>query len=243
LVNKDILILGANSPEMQLLRSRLARMGYRVIPAKTPDQAHGFLRVAGGRVGAVVVPSDLPAVSLRSALESMRRLTPEHEITFLGAGHDPGPAERSRMREAGVHLPIFDPVDPHTLRFQINRALACGRPFRGQRRTLRAPADWPVMVRSVGREKEGRLYSISASGGFVALSQPWMVKSQVMVRATIPDTGVVSATGRVVMTNVPGNVMRRGLPFGMGIQFEHLSEAVSVTFLVYAQERFRALSM
>jgi len=45
------------------------------------------------------------------------------------------------------------------------------------------------------------------------------------------------------MTNVPGNVMRRNLPFGMGVQFENLSEAVSVSLLVYAQERFRSLSL
>jgi hypothetical protein len=45
------------------------------------------------------------------------------------------------------------------------------------------------------------------------------------------------------MTSVPGNVMRRSLPFGMGIQFEQLSEAASVSLLVYAQERFRALSI
>jgi hypothetical protein len=45
------------------------------------------------------------------------------------------------------------------------------------------------------------------------------------------------------MTNVPGNVMRRNLPIGMGVRFESLSDSASVALLVYAQERFRELSL
>jgi hypothetical protein len=182
-------------------------------------------------------------MNLRGALDFMRRLAPETHLAFLGAGRDPGPAERRRMREAGVQLAIFDPIDLHTLRFQLNRALAGAKPVRGRRRTLRAPADWPAMVRSGGREKQGRVYSISASGAYVALDQPWMVRSRVEVSLAVPELRAVTAEGRVVMTSVPGNVMRRSLPFGMGIQFEHLSEAASVALLVYAEERFRTLSV
>jgi len=121
--------------------------------------------------------------------------------------------------------------------------MAGAKPVRGRRRTLRAPADWPAVVRSGGREKQGRVYSISATGAYVAVDQPWMVKSRVELRLATPESGTISAEGRVVMTSVPGNVMRKSLPFGMGIQFDHLSEAASVALLVYAEERFRALSM
>jgi len=242
-MNKDVLLLGANSPEMQVLGARLVRVGHRVVSAKTPEWAQALLRVGGSRIGAVVVPSDLPAVNLRGALEFMRRLAPETHLAFLGAGRDPGAAERRRMRDAGVQLAIFDPIDLHTLRFQLNRAMAGAKPVRGRRRTLRAPADWPAVVRSGGREKQGRVYSISATGAYVAVDQPWMVKSRVELRLATPESGTISAEGRVVMTSVPGNVMRKSLPFGMGIQFDHLSEAASVALLVYAEERFRALSM
>jgi hypothetical protein len=147
------------------------------------------------------------------------------------------------MRDAGVQLALFDPIDLHTLRFQVNRACA-GQPApRHRRRTLRAPADWPVVVRSGLREKEGRIYSISATGAFVALAQPWMVRSKVELRIQSPSVPKGAATGRVIMTNVPGNVMRRGLPFGMGVQFDHLSDATSVAILMYAESRFRSLAV
>jgi hypothetical protein len=100
-----------------------------------------------------------------------------------------------------------------------------------------------VIHTGTGRVKEGRVYSISASGVFVTVQQPCMTRAKVTLDLAVPEGGRVSATGRVVMTNVPGNVMRRSLPFGMGVQFDHLSEAVSVSFLVYAQERFRSLSL
>jgi hypothetical protein len=244
-VEKDLLVLGANAPEMELLRARLGRMGYRAVPAKTPDQARSFLRVAGGRVGAVVVPSDLPVMNLRSALLSLRTLTGGgDELVFLAGGRDPGAEGRRRLRDAGVELAVFDPCDTHTLRFQVNRALSGDKRTRGRRRTVRAPADWPVVIHTgAGRVKEGRIYSISASGAFVTVQQPCMTRARVTLDLAVPQASRVSATARVVMTNVPGNVMRRSLPFGMGVQFEHLSEAVSVSLLVYAQERFRALSL
>ncbi|RIL01451.1 MAG: hypothetical protein DCC71_17625 [Proteobacteria bacterium] len=242
-MSKDLLLLGANAPEMDLLRARLVRIGYRVVPAKTPDQAHSFLRVAGARLGAVIVPSELPVVNLRGALDAMRRATPGNELVFLGAGRDPGDERRRALRDAGVQLALFDPIDLHTLRFQINRACAGQPAARHRRRTLRAPADWPVVVRSGLREKEGRIYSISATGAFVALAQPWMVRSKVELRIQSPALPKGAATGRVIMTNVPGNVMRRGLPFGMGVQFDHLSDATSVAILMYAESRFRALAV
>jgi hypothetical protein len=240
---KDVLLLGANAPDMEILRGRLVKLGHRVIPAKTPDQAHAFLRVAGSRIGAVVVPSELPAVSLRSALDAMRRLVPSEPPVFLGAGRDPGDEGRRALRDAGVPLAIFDPVDLHTLRFQLNRALAGDRLTRQRRRTLRAPADWPVSLRAGLREKAGRLYAVSATGAYVALAQPWMVKSRVDLTLTPPGQAPAQISGRVVMTNVPGNVMRRSLPFGMGIQFEQICERTSVALLIYAESRYRALSV
>ncbi len=243
-MGKDLLVLGANAPEMELLRARLARMGYRAVPAKTPDQARSFLRVAGARVGAVVVPSDLPVVNLRAALIALRSMVPDDDLVFLAGGRDPGAEGRRLLRDAGVMLAVFDPCDAHTLRFQVNRALSGDKRSRGHRRTLRAPTDLPVLIRTAtGRAKEGRIYSLSASGAFITVQQPSMTRSSVTLELVVPGGGRVKTSAHVVMTNVPGNVMRRSLPFGMGVQFDQLSEAVAVSFLVYAQERFRALSL
>lgn len=242
---KDLLLLGANAPDMELLRTRLVRIGHRVVAAKTPEMAHTLLRVGGSRIGAVIVPADLPVVDLGAALGFMRKIAPPgHELSFVGAGRDPGPERRERLRRAGVRVALFDPIDLHTLRFQINAALATNPiPMRARRGTVRAPADWQVVARANGRHKEGRLYSISPNGGFVVLPQPWMVRSQVEIHGAMPDGTELRATGRVVMTNVPGNVMRASLPVGMGVRFDQLSELTSIALLMYANERAEALSI
>lgn len=241
----DLLLLGANAPDMELLRTRLVRIGHRVVPAKTPEMAHSLLRVGGARVRAVIVPADLPVIDLGAALGFLRKLAPPgSELAFIGAGRDPGPAGRERLRRAGVGVALFDPIDLHTLRFQINRALATRPiPARARRGTQRAPADWQVIARANGRRKEGRLYSISPSGAFVVMPQPWMVRSQVELHGALPDGTELRAAGRVVMTNVPGNVMRASLPVGMGVRFDPLSEVTSIALLVYANQRSEALEL
>jgi hypothetical protein len=108
---------------------------------------------------------------------------------------------------------------------------------------VRAPADWPVTVRVGGREKKGRLYSVSASGAFVAIDHPSIARAQVELELTLPGDRRLKASGRVAMTNVPGNVMKRSLPYGMGVCFEQLSEAASVALLVYAEERLKHLTV
>jgi hypothetical protein len=241
---RDLLVVGAQAPDMELLRGRLARLGYRTVAVKTPDQALPLLRVSGGRIGAVAVPSDLPTTSLRGALEGLRRAAAGQELTFLGTGRDPGSACRRALREAGVELAAFDPIDPHTLRFQVNRALAGSQASARRRRgTVRAPADWPVTVRAGGRSKRGRVYSVSASGAFLTTEQPSVVRSRLALEISLAGERRIALEARVAMTNVPGNVMRRSLPFGMGVQFERISEAASVALLVYAEERLRALAV
>jgi hypothetical protein len=112
-----------------------------------------------------------------------------------------------------------------------------------RRTTVRAPADWPVSVRVAGREKKGRLYAVSASGAFVAIEQPSIVRTQLGLELSLPADRRLALSARVAMTNVPGNVMKRSLPFGMGVCFEQLSEAASVALLVYAEERLKTLAM
>jgi CheY-like chemotaxis protein len=239
---KDLLLVGTGSPPMQLLMTRLRRDGYRVVPVKAPEQAHLMLRVAHAGIGAVVIPMDLPAVDLKEAIHFMRSLAPASELSFLVAGRQPSPEERCRLRAAGVDFALWEPVDPHTLRFQVNRALAGVQVVGGIRTTLRAPADWPVQVVAGGRRKEARVYSISAGGAYLATGRPSPQSSAVELCLPLPS-GAAKAGGRVVMTNVPGNLMRNNLPVGMGLRFVGATPEVQAALLVYAQERMRNLEV
>ena len=122
------------------------------------------------------------------------------------------------------------PVDDHTVRFQLNSALAGGGPIPRSRRSERVPTNWPVRVRSGGRLKSAKIYSLSAQGAFVATSAPSMPKAMVLLDLPLPGDDV-SVSAEVVMTNVPGNLVKPNLPIGMGVRFRgmeaHVLEALA----------------
>ena len=53
----------------------------------------------------------------------------------------------------------------------------------------------------------------------------------------------VSTTGRVVFTNVPGNLMKRNLPVGMGVRFQGTSPETKAFLQIYAEECRRGLAV
>jgi len=72
---------------------------------------------------------------------------------------------------------------------------------------------------SGGREKEALVYSVSPGGAFLATPRPSMRGARVSVQLPLP-AGNLSLDGRVLYTNVPGNLQRPDLPVGMGVAFD-----------------------
>jgi hypothetical protein len=157
-------------------------------------------------------------------------------IAFLRTG---------KLREAGAELALWDPLDDHTLRFQVNSALARGGAPNLPRRALRVPTHWPVQVRMGARTRPAHVYSVSTRGAFLATAGPALRRS--LVHVTLPlhdDAGEpLRVAGEVVATNVPGNLRRRNLPLGMGVRFLGLGPNAERTLQRYADERARDLAV
>jgi len=141
-----------------------------------------------------------------------------------------------------VELALWEPTDAHTLRFQINRALAGPMRHAGERRALRAPAAWEVAVHAGNRGKRARVYSISTQGAFLATPTPSMLRAAVATRVPLPS-GSVAVSGRVVMTNVPGNRLKKKLPVGMAIRFDEMPPETEALLQIYSRERQDALEL
>lgn len=221
---------------MRRLGARMRRMGYGILPCKTPDHAERVLLSRAGNVAALVLPVDLPTFDLGAALRFMRRLEPTGELTFAATGQRPDAESRGLLRAAGIELALWDPMDEHTLRFQINRALASSHIVRGNRDQLRAPADWPVAIFAGSRRKPARVYSLSAGGCYLATWRPSIPGARVVMDLPMAD-GPVRVAANVVMTNVPGHFMRESLPVGMGVRFDELPGEVSGALANWADQR------
>jgi len=239
---RDVLLLGSSAPPLELLRARLARLGYRTIPAKTPEQAQMLLRISRGAIGAVVIPPDLPVVDLRRTVRFLSDVSPGGDLWFLAAGPTPPPDERARLRSAGVSYSLFEPLHDHVLRFQINRALAGSGVVRGDRRSVRAPTNWEAPVWVEGRRKTAHVYSVSASGAYLATPTPSPRGARIELE--LPNLGPRGRlTSRVVTTNVPGNLASSRLPVGMGVAFVNPPLDTEAVLHMFAQQRLDSLAV
>ena len=237
---RSVLIIEAGRDSMQVLASRIQRLGYRVVRAKTLDQAFEAVQAPRFGIQAAIVPPDLPVLDLGDALGELRRVARCETLRFLAAGTRPTRELRHTLASAGVDYPLFEPVDAHTLRFQLNRALA--PPVLRARHSARVPIAWPIDVLLGRRRKETRAYSVSPSGIYLATPKPAMRRTLVRVALPIPGCAVKVA-GKVVTTNVPGNLMKRNLPLGMGVQFTGLDEQTELALAIFVEERMRNLDL
>jgi len=239
--NSLLVVEGAGSP-LEPVARRLVALGFHVVRAKTPRDAQDVLRDPRFLLGAVVIPADLPAADLTSALHALRAGGRTGMLPMLACGTRPDPTTRERLRRAGAEHALWFPLDDHLLRFQANRALAGGAPVRVSRRAERVPTNWPVSFRLSGREKLAKIYSLSSSGAFLATAQPSLPRSLVHVILPLPGHDARVAA-EVVMTNVPGNLAKGNLPVGMGVRFRGVDDQVEAALLAYTLERGRMLKI
>lgn len=237
-----ILLVDAGREPMHVLATRIQRLGFRAVRAKTAEEAQQLLLDHRFAFGAAVVPPDLPVADLRRSLDAYREMTRYGELPFVAAGGRPSREERITLRNAGVDLGVFEPIDAHALRFQLNRAIALTHPIRRERSSLRAPATWEVSWRRRGRRDEARVYSVSAKGAFLATRAPALRGVELKLELPV-DRHTVRTRARVVMTNVPGNLERANLPPGMGVCFEPLGDRGAAAMELYARGRLGRLEL
>jgi hypothetical protein len=233
---RSLLLVESGGEPMEEISLRLRQMGLHVIRTKTLDQAMEALRDARYVIGAAVLPPELPALDLESAVVAFRRVEPDGSLSLMAHGPRPDADRRARMRRSGVEYALWLPLDDNTLRFQVNRALAGGGPPVSSRKALRVPTNWPVRVESGGRDKPAKVYCVSARGAFLATHRPSLPRARVEVSLPLPEADL-RVRGEVVMTTVPGNLVRRNLPIGMGIRFTGQAEGEEEALARYAEER------
>ncbi len=218
---KNILLLDSETRRSQALADRLYRMGFVVRRAKTAEDAFQLAAERGLQFGAALVPPDLPVANLAGALTACGRRLDDGSLVWLVVGRSPEPERMQALRDAGVRLALWEPFDDGALRFQVNRALA-GLCEIAPRRELRVPVGLATEIRAGARRKVAGVYTLSAAGAFLETPRPSLKGAPVSL--DLPIGAGITAEGRVVYTNVPGNLRKRTLPVGMAIAFTGLPD-------------------
>jgi len=219
--NSSILVLGRDGEAPRRLAERVRGLGQRAVRAPTPLRALEIARERSVHYPAALICADPELLEQRGLLAQLRERSPPGEPTLIAAGPAPEAPLREALREAGVEIALFDPVGDPALRFFLNRATlqADGVFPRGE---PRAPTDLQVRIFSGGRAKQAALYCLSSGGAFFATPSPWLAGAEVAIELPL-DTGALAVVGRVLYTNVPGNLQRPGLPAGMAVRFRDTS--------------------
>jgi response regulator RpfG family c-di-GMP phosphodiesterase len=240
--SRTVLLIDVGLEPMDLIDALARRLDFRVVRAKTTDEAARVLMEPRFAIGCVVIPPDLPVPHLGRALAALREAARSRDLPFLVAGRHGSEENCRALSAAGVSLPLWEPIDAHTLRFQLNRALAAGESFRRRRGSRRAPSNARALVHARGRAKEARLYTISAQGAFFATAMPSLRGTEVQIE--LPgQTALGRLAGQVVMTNVAGNLMKRNLPPGMAVRFERLRVEEHAALELHVERKLRRLEL
>ncbi len=225
---------------MEELSSRLREFDYRSLRTKTVEQGQAALSDPRFAVAAALVPPDLPTPDLDRTLAALRASAGKQVLPLIVTGTRPDAHERSLLRRAGLEFALWEPFDDHTLQFQINRVIAEASPPPSARHAARVPLNWPVRVRTGGREKHAKVYCVSAQGVYLATPRPSLPRALIHFSLPLPS-GELRLSGKVVMTNVPGNLGRGNLPVGMGVRFTGQSPESERSLLAFTEERLQVL--
>jgi len=218
----SVLALGDPDGRFAELTQRIRALGFTTVRAKTPRDAVAAAEERRHRYRVALVESDVPALDLRAALESLRRHPSADHLRILVVGPRPERGEIERLRTAGIERALWEPIAEHALRFELNRCYA--DPFLpSDRDELRAAASWNARIFIAGRQKAGTIYSFSPKGAFVATPRPQVRGAKVVLELPLDD-GAVSVGGSVVYANVPGNLRKANLPSGMAVCFEDVRD-------------------
>jgi hypothetical protein len=222
-LDPTVLVIDGNDAPRGALVMRLRRMGYRALRAKSPEQAFALVEEPRHCVAAALIPPDLAVANLRAALESLSARSPSGSIVWILAGSCPNADVLAEMRDAGVKLALWEPIDDARLRFQVNRALAGVDTAMLRRAAMRAPLEVPAQVLQAGRTKDARVYTLSPGGAYLETARPAMRGAAIEVQLELWPSPI-HVRGVVTYTSVPGNLRKSNLPVGMGVRFDELDD-------------------
>ncbi len=214
----SVLLLEGAGGRLEDLTGRLGLLGIQALRAAAPEEVARLLpgpRRAPCRVACLAVA--LAHDALDAWLAVLRPTTPP--LPILVVGPRPGAELRRRLRQAGLRLALWEPFDDGALRFQLNRALHDDGSDPDPRHETRVPTPLIARVLLGDRMREALVYNLSVSGAFLETPRAAMHGAQIEIELPLPEEHVKLAA-HVVYANVPGNLQRPNLPYGMGVVFD-----------------------
>jgi hypothetical protein len=230
------------------LGTRVRQLGYEPVVEDDPRAAAARVAKHADAVRAALIPAAFTLPHRAGELDQLLRAAGTGGIRFVAAGERPGPEAEGRLREKNVRLCLWTPYQDRELRFVLNRALFdptqnfYARDQSRVRHELRAPTSLGARIIVGGREKPALIYNLSVGGCYLETLRPTLVGATLELVLPLPK-GEFRIAGRVVLTNVPGNLERPNLPRGMAIEFLRVAPEAREAIQHYVLERAKTYEL
>lgn len=227
---------------MERLSGRLQAMG---IPVAELESSAGLpaLWLDRGALHrpAAVLSTELPPAAFEEALEVVSRLAAGRPLSVLPYGASLPHPEQLCIRPCDRVLPIYEPLDPSALRFQVNRAIApVSAPDRGARR---APIEHEVLLKIGMRFRTSRVYTLSSRGAFLLLDLPLRRGKRVELEVPMGGANKPRASGRVTFVNRVNAPDHPDLPAGVAMRFDRVDAIAACAIDHLVDRRLNALEL
>ena len=245
---RERVLLYAFGPGSGELAQLIRQLGYETLIETEPRAAAARVARPLEPVRAILLPADFALPHRAGELDHLVRAAGTVGLRFVAVGERPAAEALGHLRDKNVRLCLWSPFHERELRFVLNRALF--DPTRGfydseqaeVRHDLRVPTSLGARIVVAEREKSAQVYSLAVGGCFLETLRPTLVGGGLDVFLPLP-LGEFRITGRVVLTNVAGNLVRQNLPRGMGVEFLRLVPDAREAILHYVRERARAYEL
>jgi hypothetical protein len=220
---------------MARLSGRLQAMG---IPVAELESVTGlpalWLDRGAAHRPAAVLSTELEPAAFAEALDIVTRLAAGRPLSVLPYGAPLTRPESVQLRDGDLAFPIYEPLEPSTLRFQVNRAVApIDAPDRGAHR---APVEHEVRLKFGLRSRTSRVYTLSSRGAFLLLDQPLRRGRRVDLEVPVGGANHPRASGRVTFVNRVNAPAHPDLPAGVALRFDRV-DAIAACAIDHLVER------
>jgi hypothetical protein len=220
----------------------LVERGIDPLYASDVDEAHLLALQESGRVGALVLPGDLPLAMIDTLIH---RITPQlwagpRAIVVVGPP-DNDPDLLRALRDRSLSWVLREPYDAAEFRFVVAAALSSEDKLEA-RSGLRVPISQPVRITSASREQQGSIRNLSIGGAYIALDAPPAPGERILLACQLGEYRF-SPEAVVVYNQTPGTSGRAVRESGMGVSFRNLEEAARNALTVFVEERVRCFQL
>jgi hypothetical protein len=218
-----------------LVALRLLRLGIDTLYAADLDEGCLLAAQEGGRVRAILFPPQWEVGDLAPIVERIDATPDVPPPTLVAVGECPSPADRTRLRAAGIRWAVWEPANDSALRFVVNSALLLPSEM-VKRNELRVPTNLLGRFRSEAGRQDALVYSLSARGAFLETPRPLPKGSEIDLEIWFPRT-VLRTRAQVVYSNAPDGLREPRLPLGMSVVFAELDSGREAYLRRYVAER------